>query len=66
MQYETGNKNCFISQVRLILGDRASGVYNASEIFRGAGCWGISQKSAVTVSRFAICIKSRSKNEPSV
>jgi hypothetical protein len=50
----------------LILGDRASGVYNASEIFRGAGCWGISQKSAVTVSRFAICIISRGKNEPGV
>jgi len=44
MQYETGNKNCFKSPVRLILGDRASGVYNASEIFRGAGCWGTSQK----------------------
>jgi hypothetical protein len=28
----------------LIVGDRASGVYNASEIFRGAGCWGTSQK----------------------
>jgi len=44
MQYETGNKNCFKSQVRLILGDRASGVYKASEIFRGAGCRGTSQK----------------------
>lgn len=66
MQYETGNKNCFKSQVRLILGDRASGVYNASEIFRGAGCWELLKKSAVTVSRLAICIISRSKNEPSV
>jgi len=37
MQYETGNKNCFKYHVGLILGDRASGVYNASEIFRGAG-----------------------------
>jgi hypothetical protein len=45
MQYETGNKNCFKSQVRLILGDRASGVYKASEIFRGAGGWGTSQKN---------------------
>ena len=44
MQYETGNKNCFKSQVRLILGDRASGVYNASEIFTGAGCWGTYQQ----------------------
>jgi hypothetical protein len=68
MQYETGNKNCFKSQVRLISGYRASGVYNATRAksLEVMDVEELLKKSAVTVPTFAICIKSRSKNERSV